>query len=260
MENFGKYSKTINWLMNKRILNRGDCRTKFPTGDIKMVIKTNPESNAKDYQIPCDKIFLPGILTIPNHAESVVIFAHGSGSGRFSTRNQYVARVLQEAGLATLQFDLLSETEVTSQKNVFDMDLLANRIGVVCEWLTHQPETCALSIGCFGASTGGGAALVAAARNPNLINAVVSRGGRPDLAGKELDLVIAPTLLIVGENDIPVIVLNRQALEKLHCEKEMVIIKGASHLFPEIGALEEVAVHARDWFVNHLASIKTNLK
>lgn len=225
-----------------------------------MVIKANSESTTKSYQIPCDKILLPGILTIPSNAESVVVFAHGSGSGRFSARNQYVAKVLQDAGLATLQFDLLTETEAADQRKVFDIDLLAGRLGAVSTWLTHQPETCSFSIGCFGASTGGGAALVAAARNPYLITAVVSRGGRPDLAGKDLDLVIAPTLLIVGENDTPVIVLNRLAFEKLHCEKEMVIIKGATHLFPEIGALEEVAVLARDWFVNHLAPLKINLK
>jgi putative phosphoribosyl transferase len=225
-----------------------------------MVIQSNCETSMKDYEIPCDKTFLPGTLTIPANAESVVIFAHGSGSGRLSKRNQYVAKVLQDAGLASLQFDLLNETESLDQNKVFDIDLLATRLGVVSKWLNHQPETCSFSIGCFGSSTGGGAALVAAARNPNLISAVVSRGGRPDLAEDELDFVIAPTLLIVGENDAPVIALNRMALEKLHCEKKMVIVKGATHLFPEPGALEEVAILAKDWFVNHLAAVKMNLK
>lgn len=227
---------------------------------VKMVIKTNSESSTKSYQIACEKILLPGILTIPSNAESVVVFAHGSGSGRLSKRNQYVAKVLENAGLATFQFDLLNETEAIDKKKVFDIDLLANRLGVVSEWLNHQPETCSFSIGFFGASTGGGAALVAAARNPNLIRAVVSRGGRPDLAEDELNFVIAPTLLIVGENDAPVIALNRMAFDKLYCEKKMVIIKGATHLFPELGALEEVAILAKDWFVNHLAPIKIHLK
>jgi putative phosphoribosyl transferase len=225
-----------------------------------MVIKANSELSIKNYQIPCEKILLPGILTIPSNAESVVVFAHGSGSGRLSKRNQYVANVLQNAGVATFQFDLLNETEAVDEKKVFDIDLLAKRLGVVSEWLNHQPATCSFSIGCFGASTGGGAALVAAARNPNLIRAVVSRGGRPDLAKDELDFVIAPTLLIVGENDTSVIAMNSMAFAKLHCEKKMVIIKGATHLFPELGALEEVAVLAKDWFVNHLAPSKINLK
>ncbi|NBR06367.1 MAG: alpha/beta hydrolase [Planctomycetes bacterium] len=225
-----------------------------------MVTQSNSEASKKDYEIPCDKTFLPGTLTIPSNAESVVIFAHGSGSGRLSVRNQYVAKVLQNAGLATFQFDLLNETEALDQQKVFDIDLLANRLEVVSKWLNHQPETCSFSMGCFGSSTGGGAALVAAARNPSLISAVVSRGGRPDLAGDDLDFVIVPTLLIVGENDASVIALNRMAFEKLHCEKKMVIVRGATHLFPEPGALEEVAILARDWFVNHLAAIKINLK
>jgi putative phosphoribosyl transferase len=182
----------------------------------------------------------------------VVAFAHGSGSGRFSPRNQFVARVLQEANLATLLLDLLEEQEAEDRDKVFDIELLAERLHDAAQWLRQEAETQALGLGYFGASTGAAAALVAAARKPNGIRAVVSRGGRPDLAGDSLRRVVAPTLLIVGGDDEPVIRLNEQALRLLSCPKQLVIIPGATHLFPEPGALEEVARLAKDWFGRYL--------
>ncbi len=195
---------------------------------------------------------LPGTLTIPAEATAVVAFAHGSGSGRFSPRNQYVAGVLQEAGLATLLLDLLEEPESQDRHKVFDIELLAGRLQAAAEWLAREPETQALRLGYFGASTGAAAALVAAARRPEAVGAVVSRGGRPDLAWDDLPAVDAPTLLIVGGHDEEVLELNRQALARLGCPKELVVIPGATHLFPEPGALEEVARLAGRWFNRHL--------
>jgi putative phosphoribosyl transferase len=182
----------------------------------------------------------------------MVAFAHGSGSGRFSPRNQFVARVLQEAHLATLLFDLLEEEEAEDRDKVFDIDLLARRLQSASNWLSKESQTHALRLGFFGASTGAGAALVAAARDPTAIGAVVCRGGRPDLAHAYLQVVQAPTLLIVGGNDDVVIDLNEQALRLLNCPKELVIVPGATHLFEEPGALEEVARLAKEWFVRHL--------
>jgi putative phosphoribosyl transferase len=182
-----------------------------------------------------------------------VAFAHGSGSGRFSPRNQFVARVLQQAALATLLLDLLEEEEAEDRNNVFDIGLLANRLQSAADWLRQEPATGALPLGYFGASTGAGAALVAAARQPAGVKAVVSRGGRPDLASSYLLLVQAPTLLIVGGHDDVVIELNEQALRRLHCRKQLIIVPGATHLFEEPGTLEEVARLAKDWFVQHLA-------
>ncbi len=202
---------------------------------------------------------LEGNLTVPEDARGVVLFAHGSGSSRLSPRNRYVARVLNEAGLATLLIDLLTpdeeEVDMHTAHLRFDIGLLAERLGGATHWLTQHPGTGRLTIGYFGASTGAGAALVAAVARPNLIGAVVSRGGRPDLAGPVLSQVRAPTLLIVGGNDAPVIDLNRGAIEEMRAHAELKIVPGASHLFEEPGALEEVARLARDWFLRHLTPV-----
>jgi putative phosphoribosyl transferase len=199
---------------------------------------------------------LEGNLNLPEGARAVVLFAHGSGSSRFSSRNRYVARVLNEAKLATLLIDLLTpEEEAIDQRTAhlrFDIRLLAGRLVSATDWLTQHVDTRHLSIGYFGASTGAAAALVAAAERPEVVHAVVSRGGRPDLAGAALPRVRAPTLLIVGGDDVQVIELNRAALALLRCEKQLVIVPGASHLFEEPGALDEVARLAREWFRQHL--------
>ena len=201
-------------------------------------------------------VTLEGNLSLPEGARGVVLFAHGSGSGRHSSRNRYVARLLNQAGLATLLIDLLTADEEAVDLQTahlrFDIGLLAQRLVGATDWLTQQPDTRHLRIGYFGASTGAAAALVAAAERPDVVGAVVSRGGRPDLAGPALPLVRAPTLLIVGGNDVPVIGLNRAAFEQLRCEKQLVIVPGATHLFEEPGALDEVARLAREWFERHL--------
>jgi putative phosphoribosyl transferase len=206
----------------------------------------------RDVTIPSNGARLEGTLSLPPEATGVVLFAHGSGSGRHSPRGQMIARVLREAGLGTLLFDLLEERESADRRNVFDIDLLAARLLGAADWLRQQPDTRALPLGYFGASTGVGAALQAAARSPVAIGAVVSRGGRPDLAEEHLEQVKAPTLLIVGELDTPVIALNQEALALLSCPKELVIVPGATHVFEEPGTLEEVARLARDWFQRHL--------
>jgi putative phosphoribosyl transferase len=212
-------------------------------------------TNDMEYQveIPSGRRTLRGILWVPAGAGGVVTFAHGSGSGRFSTRNQFVARALGDAGLATLLLDLLEEEEAEDREKVFDIQLLAERLQSAADWSGQQPQTSALRLGYFGASTGAGAALVAAARNPAAVGAVVSRGGRPDLAWDSLPAVHAPTLLIVGGDDEAVLQLNEQALRLLRCPKNLVVIPGATHLFPEPGALEEVARLATDWFVRYLS-------
>jgi putative phosphoribosyl transferase len=197
---------------------------------------------------------LGGLLDVPTNANGLVLFAHGSGSGRLSPRNQFVARMLQEAGTATLLFDLLDEAEAEDRANVFDIPLLAERLVAAASWATQQETTQGLKLGYFGASTGAAAALLAAAEQDNEVSAVVSRGGRPDLAGRVLPLVLAPTLLIVGGNDEPVIQLNRQAYALLRCEKELVIVPGATHLFPERGALERVADLAAEWFCHYFTT------
>jgi putative phosphoribosyl transferase len=204
-------------------------------------------------EIPSDGALLPGFLSLPENARGIVLFAHGSGSGRFSPRNQAVARVLQDSALATLLMDLLMESEAADRRFVFDIGLLSERLEACTHWVSELPETSGLPVGYFGASTGAGAALVAAARAQGQVQAVVSRGGRPDLAGAEVSRVRAPTLLIVGGNDVPVIELNEQALAALTCPKELAIVPGATHLFEEPGALEEVARLARDWFAKYLA-------
>jgi putative phosphoribosyl transferase len=199
---------------------------------------------------------LDGNLTIPKGAHAVVLFAHGSGSGRHSPRNRLVARLLNKAKLATLLVDLLTpdeeEIDAHTARLRFDIELLAERLAGATDWLIHYSETSRLPIGYFGASTGAAAALVSAARRPEAVEAVVSRGGRPDLAGPALEHVRAPTLLIVGENDPVVIDLNEAAYAQLRCEKQLVIVPGATHLFEEPGALEEVADLARKWFERHL--------
>jgi len=197
---------------------------------------------------------LNGILGLPPNPLGVIVFAHGSGSGRFSPRNNYVARVLQQASLGTLLIDLLSETEASDRGNVFDIALLAERCRTAKTWLATQPKCRTLPVGYFGASTGAGAALVAAAEDPENIFAVVSRGGRPDLAGESLDSVKAPTLLLVGGHDGVVITLNENAFNKLHCTKELKIIPRATHLFEEPGTLEQVAELASAWFSKQIGT------
>jgi putative phosphoribosyl transferase len=208
----------------------------------------------REIDIPGPDIALPGILGIPSDPLGVVLFAHGSGSGRHSPRNNAVARVLQDAGLATLLVDLLAEMETYDRRLVFDIGLLARRLLQCTDWLHGGQETRSLPLGYFGASTGAASALVAAAQRGEQIRAVVSRGGRPDLASSSLPRVLAPTLLIVGGRDEPVIDLNRQAYALLRCGKEMVIVPGATHLFEEPGTLEEVSRLATDWFVRFLPS------
>ena len=195
---------------------------------------------------------LEGILSLPTDSRGVVVFAHGSGSGRLSPRNSFVARHLQRDRLATLLLDLLTEEEAEDRRKVFDIDLLADRLLLVKTWLETQPQTQNLGIGYFGASTGAGAALQAAARELSNIKAVVSRGGRPDLAESYLPSVTAPTLLIVGGHDEPVIEMNQAAYDLLTCEKQLVIIPDATHLFEEPGTLEQVAEHASRWFLRYL--------
>jgi putative phosphoribosyl transferase len=197
-------------------------------------------------------IALEGVLGLPVGPCGVVVFAHGSGSGRLSPRNTFVARQLQRDGLATLLLDLLTEVEADDRRNVFDMNLLADRLLLAKDWLEAEPRTQHLKIGYFGASTGAGAALQAAAREPLHIKAVVSRGGRPDLAEPYLPSVTAPTLLIVGGHDEPVIEMNQAAYDLLTCEKKLVIVPGATHLFEEPGTLEQVAEHASRWFKQYL--------
>ena len=209
--------------------------------------------------VSAGSVTLDGNLSLPEESRGVVLFAHGSGSSRHSSRNRYVARVLNEAKLATLLIDLLTlDEEVIDARTAqlrFDIELLAERLVGATDWLTRFPDTKHLRIGYFGASTGAAAALVAAAVRPDVVSAVVSRGGRPDLAGAALMHVRAPTLLIVGGNDGQVIQLNRAALAELRCEKQLMIVPGATHLFEEPGALDEVARLARDWFHRHLTPV-----
>jgi dienelactone hydrolase len=208
--------------------------------------------------VAAGSVTLEGNLSLPVGARGIVLFAHGSGSSRHSTRNRYVARLLNEVKLATLLIDLLtSDEEKIDQRTAhlrFDIGLLAGRLIGATDWLTQYPDTRDLRVGYFGASTGAAAALVAAAERPQAVGAVVSRGGRPDLAGSALPRVKAPTLLIVGGNDPQVIELNWAALAQLRCEKRLAIIPGATHLFEEPGALDDVARLAREWFETHLQS------
>jgi putative phosphoribosyl transferase len=209
-----------------------------------------------EVQIHAGRAVLHGNLNIPENASALVLFAHGSGSSRHSARNQFVARTLNEAGLATLLFDLLTPEEeaidMQTREHRFNIELLAMRLGHSTKWAKQQEQTSNLGLGYFGSSTGGAAALMAAVDAPQNVDAVVSRGGRPDLAGEALPKVKAPTLLIVGGNDDVVIELNEQARDRMHCEVKLEIIPGARHLFEEPGALEKVAQLASQWFSRHL--------
>ena len=204
--------------------------------------------------IPAGSVELDGELILPPSATGVVLFAHGSGSSRFSPRNTYVAEVLQQRGIGTLLFDLLTREEDQTYETRFDISLLTTRLVAATAWLLTKPETENLGIGYFGASTGAAAALQAAAKMGTRISAVVSRGGRPDLAGATaLRQVTAPTLLIVGGADYGVIELNQQAEMLLHCDKKLILIPGATHLFEEPGTLQQAARSAADWFAHYLA-------
>jgi putative phosphoribosyl transferase len=204
----------------------------------------------REIEIP--PIGLAGALHVPSGARSLVVFAHGSGSSRFSSRNRAVANALNDRRIGTLLFDLLTSQEETSRANVFNIDLLAERLVDAVRFVDHEPSLSRLSLGFFGASTGAAAALAAAARLDERIDAIVSRGGRPDLAGDVLDQIRTPTLLIVGGADFGVIELNEQAFARLRGPKALEIVPGASHLFPEPGALEAVIEHATRWFERYL--------
>lgn len=215
------------------------------------------EVRRQSIQIPAGNVKLNGDLSIPPHPEGLVIFAHGSGSSRKSSRNKFVAQILQEQNLATLLFDLLTEREEEEEYFTrhlrFDIDLLSQRLAIVAMHSAEREDVAAFPQGFFGASTGAAAALVASTIKGVQVKAVVSRGGRPDLAGDALPLVTAPTLLIVGGDDVPVIGLNQQAIDRMErCQKELVIVPGASHLFEEPGTLQEAATLAADWFARFL--------
>jgi dienelactone hydrolase len=227
-------------------------------GDRIMSETTPFDGVTKPVQIVTGPALLHGDLTIPDHASGVVLFAHGSGSGRKSPRNRFVAKALHDGVLATLLFDLLTEDEEHQEQQTrhlrFDIGLLARRLVDATDWAASLPETRGLKIGYFGASTGGGAALVAAAERPRTVAAVVSRGGRPDLADAALPHVQSPTLLIVGGDDTQVIELNRQAMSRMSAPVSLEIVAGASHLFEEPGTLEEVSRLARGWFERAFSS------
>jgi putative phosphoribosyl transferase len=210
----------------------------------------------REVRVPAGPVELEGNLGVPEGARGLVLFAHGSGSGRMSPRNRYVARALREANFATLLVDLLTpdeeEQDLVTRRLRFDIGLLSGRLAGATDWPLENPNTRNLRVGYFGASTGAGAALVAAAGRPGEVGAVVSRGGRPDLAGEALSRVKAPTLLIVGGEDEPVISMNREAMELMRAERVLEIVPGASHLFEEPGKLEEVARLAAEWFARHL--------
>jgi len=215
------------------------------------------EPRAREVRIPAGAVVLDGDLALPADPRGAVVFAHGSGSGRHSPRNRQVASALQQARLGTVLMDLLTAEEESADMRTghlrFDVGLLAQRLTAAVDWAAGQGWAAGLGLGLFGASTGAAAALVAAARRPEAVVAVVSRGGRPDLAGRELEAVRAPTLLIVGGNDPVVLELNREALSHLRVEKRLEVVAGATHLFEEPGALDEVSHLAAEWFVQHLA-------
>ena len=214
--------------------------------------RTDPRE--MEVTIPIDRTTLAGTLVVPEGAPGIILFAHGAGSSRLSPRNRYVAGVLRERGLGTLLFDLLTEAEEADRENVFDIERLAERLVGATRWLDERMEMRSVRVGYFGASTGAAAALVAAARLPERVSAVVSRGGRPDLAGDALASVRAPTLLIVGGEDTPVIAMNEDALAGLSVEKRLEIVPGATHLFEEPGTLEAAAGLAADWFECYLGA------
>jgi putative phosphoribosyl transferase len=236
-----------------------DCLTRAaeraqPTADASTRVPDDPPSRDEDVEVDAGPVRLGGHVTLPDGASGIVVFAHGSGSSRHSARNRFVASVLNEARLGTLLFDLLTTEEEHDRGNVFDIELLARRLVDVTRWLRTQPEAGALPIGYFGASTGAAAALWAATEPGADIAAVVSRGGRPDLAWPRLRGVTAPTLLIVGGDDHVVLDLNRQARARLQCENRLAVVPGATHLFEEPGTLQAAAELARDWFTSHLAA------
>jgi len=218
------------------------------------------EPPVREIVIHAGEVGLPAFLAVPESARGIVLFVHGSGSSRFSSRNRFVAKVLNEGGLATLLFDLLTPEEhavdVVTAELRFDIGLLSHRTIAALDWLAAEPRLSALPVGLFGASTGAAAALNAAAARPDQVRAVVSRGGRPDLALSALPEVRAPTLLIVGGLDEPVIKMNEEAANHLQAPWELVIVEGATHLFEEPGALEQVAALARDWFLRHLGAVR----
>jgi len=230
---------------DRRRIRTKSASVEPPTGDLVQSIR-----------IAIDGVSLAGDLVIPAGATGLVLFAHGSGSSRHSPRNQFVARMIQTSGIGTLLFDLLSageEDEDAIDGHLrFDIGLLARRLAAAARWTAQQPATSQLGIGFFGASTGGAAALVAAAELGPIVQAVVSRGGRPDLAGQALPLVTAPTLLIVGARDDLVVKLNQEAYAQLRCPKRLTLVPGATHLFAEPGTLEQVATLAAEWFRGHL--------
>jgi putative phosphoribosyl transferase len=206
----------------------------------------------QDVEIPADGVALHGDLHLTEQCSAVVVFAHGSGSSRHSPRNRYVASVLQEAGLGTLLLDLLTPDEEVDRGNVFDIALLAQRLGVASRWLDSRSDTAGCRVGYFGASTGAAAALWAAAEQGTTVDAVVSRGGRPDLAGPRLEAVRAPTLLLVGGADTEVLALNRQAMDRMRAPVRLEVVPGATHLFEEPGTLTRAAMQAREWFTRYL--------
>lgn len=208
-----------------------------------------------EVRIPAGAATLEGNLRVPNDASGIVLFVHGSGSSRHSPRNRLVAQTLNDAGLGTLLFDLLtSEEEAMDPRLRFDIGLLAIRLGFATDWVSQEPAARNLQIGYFGASTGGGAAMLTAAERPESVSAIVSRGGRPDLAGAALPNVRAPTLLIVGGADDAVIKMNREAMARMQCEVQLELVPDATHLFEEPGALEQVAKLASEWFRRHLSA------
>jgi putative phosphoribosyl transferase len=220
-------------------------------------MKTAPMASGQKEQavtITGEGVALSGVLGIPPKAKGLVLFAHGSGSGRLSPRNRFVAHDLQQGGIATLLIDLLTTDEEEDRRNVFDIDLLADRVLMASAWLRGNAATKHLRLGYFGASTGAGAALQAAARAGFPVSAIVSRGGRPDLAERYLPDVAAPTLLLIGGDDQPVIEMNQHAYRLLRCPKQLTIIPGATHLFEEPGTLEQVAEQARQWFARHFVA------
>jgi dienelactone hydrolase len=224
-----------------------------------MAREKKSEATKTSIQVPIGDQSLPGDLGMPSDPHGIVLFAHGSGSSRHSSRNQFVARTLERRDLATLLIDLLTpEEEVVDDRTAeyrFDIPMLAGRLVTIVDWLRGHKETASLPIGLFGASTGGGAALIAAAGRPREIAAVVSRGGRPDLAGEALGKVLTPTLLIVGGLDTPVIQMNRDAMKQMRGDVKLEIVPGATHLFEEPGTLERVAELAGNWFARHLEPV-----
>ncbi|MDY6941804.1 MAG: dienelactone hydrolase family protein [Pseudomonadota bacterium] len=228
----------------------------YPTDEPAQHDQASLSCAAKAVELELQHVRLPGLLTLPPQASGLVVFAHGSGSSRLSPRNQLVAQALQQANLGTLLFDLLTETEEqedqATRRHRFDIDLLSGRLVDATAWLAHQPDTENLRYGYFGASTGAAAAIRAAAESEWGVEAIVSRGGRPDLAGPALVSVTAPTLLIVGGADIEVLRLNEQAMAQMHTRVGLEIIPGATHLFEEPGALQQVAKLAQRWFTRYL--------